>query len=231
MLGASGGNGLCGAADTTSLKNSPSDSTCGSSTKESQSLLSSYEIGVPKGGGSPLVLSGMISWSGTGTDLFLSWMRSSWYCRCLPSCYFFSRRPGSSSQTSAKGGGLYSNWPLGSYSYSAYQSRLESKRSLQVWSIIGLFLPLRNVVSNKSSKTIWYCGEVYPVLRFRTVATKVECSSEKPRNCPWRDRRFHLGSFWSFCNFTSRKNIGHPQTWERLNSRWLYLVLVSISIG
>ena len=47
---------------------------------------------------------------------------------------------------------------------------------------------------------------MYPVLRFRTVATKVECSSEKPRNCPLRDQQFHLESFWSFCNFASRTN-------------------------
>ena len=36
MVGASGGNGICGAASAKSLKNSPSDSACGSSTKESQ---------------------------------------------------------------------------------------------------------------------------------------------------------------------------------------------------
>ena len=36
MLGASSGNGLCGAADATPLKNSPSDSACGSPAKESQ---------------------------------------------------------------------------------------------------------------------------------------------------------------------------------------------------
>ena len=106
MYGASGYNDICGAAGATSSKKSPSDSACGSLRKESQSLLSSLEIGAPKGGGSSLVLWGVISCSGTGTDLFFSQMRRSWRCRYLPIYYFHSQHPGSSSQTSAKGGGM-----------------------------------------------------------------------------------------------------------------------------
>ena len=88
ILGSSGGNGLCGAAGATSSKKSTSYSACVSSTKESQSLISLSEIGAPKGRGSSLVLSGMISCSGTGTDLLFSWMCCSLRWRCLPVYYF-----------------------------------------------------------------------------------------------------------------------------------------------
>ena len=48
MLGASSGNGDYGAAGAKSSQKSPSDYTCEISTKESQSLLLSSEIGEPK---------------------------------------------------------------------------------------------------------------------------------------------------------------------------------------
>ena len=51
MLGASSGNGDYGAAGAKSSQKYPSDYACGISTKESQSLLLSSEIGEPKGDG------------------------------------------------------------------------------------------------------------------------------------------------------------------------------------
>ena len=71
---------------------------------------------------------------------------------------------------------------------------------------------------------------MWPVHRWQTFETTVECSSEKPINCPKRDCQFHLGSFWSFCNLASSTYTGHPQTWETPQVPSDF-VLVSISIG
>ena len=51
ILGASGGNGIGGAAGATSLKKSPSHYVCGDPEKKSSSLISSSEMGAPSGGG------------------------------------------------------------------------------------------------------------------------------------------------------------------------------------
>ncbi len=50
--------------------------------------------------------------------------------------------------------------------------------------------------------------------KWRTLATREECLCEKPTNWPIWARRFHLGSFWSFCSLASRTNTGHPHTWQ-----------------
>ena len=71
---------------------------------------------------------------------------------------------------------------------------------------------------------------MYPLLRLRTFKTNVECSSEKPRNCPNRKLWFHFGRFLSSCNLDSSTSTGHPHTWERHKSLWLDPVSVSISI-
>ena len=69
------------------------------------------------------------------------------------------------------------------------------KSSTPVW--LGM-------VVNQLSNTIWNYGETFPVLRFKMRATVLACCSEKPRNCPRRERGCHLWIFFPSCNLGSK---------------------------
>ena len=112
-----------------------------------------------------------------------------------------------------------------------YQSHLWSNKFLQIVPTLGYFSPMLYTVSNKLSETDWYFGGIWLVLELVTFAVNEEFCSEKPKNCPKRERQFHFGIFWSFYSLGYSTKTGHPQTFDMLKSRWSALFLVSNSSG
>ena len=76
------------------------------------------------------------------------------------------------------------------------------------------FVILVDLVVKFSSKTMWNCGEIYPVLIFRTKATLPACCGNIPRytDCLNEGLRFGIYLFWH--SLGSRMKQGDPKVWN-----------------